>query len=154
MNTPTVNRIIIPDQYDTSVNNTKLNNNFPVSSLGLDPSPIPGVSSVSVVTDDVTIEDLDVVDLYGSVYGITSTKEDREVFNLIQATAEESLPEGEIEGLEFSLIKRNTLKNYAIKIFSDEKSGPGTINDPRLGVTKGSDRCATCHKSVEECPGH
>src|SRR5437588_13096593 len=32
--------------------------------------------------------------------------------------------------------------------------GPGTVNDPRMGITTLKDSCITCHRNIENCPGH
>ena len=160
MNTNTRYKIITSDDYDTSVNNNKLNNTFPVSALGLDPPLSPGVQELQEgentrdVRNSINIEDLDIEEVYDPIYNITTTKHERKVFNIMLASAEENLPEAEIEGIEFSIIKKETLRNYSIAINSDEKMGPGSINDARLGVVKGNDRCGTCHRTVEHCPGH
>src|SRR6266496_85431 len=89
MNTGTSPKVIIPDLYDTSVNNTKLNNTFPISALDLDPSLIPGVSNADISpgsgsSGNITIEDLDIEEVYDPIYEITTTRNERiAIFELI-----------------------------------------------------------------------
>ena len=140
-------RIIISDDYNLNVTNNSVNKNFP----GDDSIPIPGVESSSM---EELFPDMDVEELYNPIYNILTTKGERLELDIMRAAAEESLPDAEIEAIEFSLIKRSELRNYTIVITSDAREGPGTINDPRLGVIKGNDRCGTCQRTVENCPGH
>ena len=154
MNFDNDSTIISPNDYNINVSNNKLNNNFPLSSLGISSTSIPGVTTYNNDDDVINIDDIEIEEVYDPIYEITTNKYERNAFDIMRLTAEESLPEAEVVGIEFSIVKRETLKNYTIVVNSEEREGAGSINDPRLGVVKGNDICGTCHRTVENCPGH
>jgi len=153
MNLDSQYKVISPNNYDINVTNNKLLNDFALSTLGVSP-PMPSINTYSSNNDTINIEDIEIEEVYDPIYEITTNKHERNAFDIMRLAAEESLPEAEVVGIEFSIIKRETLKNYTIVVNSEDREGPGTINDPRLGVVKGNDICGTCHRTVENCPGH
>ena len=162
MSTYPPTKVIIQDDYNINIGNTKLNNTFPLSSLGVQPTPSPAITILDQKEPNygtssrevINIEDIQIEEVYDPIFEVTTKKDERSTFDIMRATAEESLPEAAIIGVEFSLVKRNDLINYTIVVNSEEREGPATINDPRLGVVKGNDRCGTCYRTVENCPGH
>ncbi len=64
-----------------------------------------------------------------------------------------SYPEVEIESLEFSILKRKVIQKFTI-INNLKQWGSGSINDPKLGPSKGSTICDTFKQDSLRCPGH
>lgn len=69
--------------------------------------------------------------------------------------AEQKLPQLEISTTTFVLLNEKLLSSMSVAdITSPEDSGSGTINDPKLGITKDNNLCLTCKRGAIGCPGH
>src|SRR5581483_3516344 len=66
-------------------------------------------------------------------------------------------------GLPELVILENTISLYGYdrlneikvcKVDNAQDSGPGSVNDPLMGVIEGNQLCSTCHLDNYMCPGH
>src|SRR5665647_1410091 len=99
-------KVISPNDYNIQITNNKLLNDFALSVLGVSPTPQPGIISYGKNDDIINIEDIEIEEVYDPIYEITTNKHERNAFDIMRLAAEESLPEAEVVGIEFSIIKR------------------------------------------------
>lgn len=66
------------------------------------------------------------------------------------------LPRLGIETITLSIVNPQELEKRAvIEITNTDWEGPGSVNDPKMGVVEDGGRvCATCHQTNATCPGH
>ena len=85
---------------------------------------------------------------------VTSGRE-REHLTALSRISEEALPELIIEASLITIFDPDTLKKEAVvKVDQEGDEGPGTVNDPRMGVIDNNRTCGTCYKDNLNCPGH
>lgn len=69
-----------------------------------------------------------------------------------------SLPKAEIESLSFTVLSSDIIKSIAHVDITDDDirtpGKPGSINDPKLGISSGVEFCGTCKRRFLGCPGH
>lgn len=148
-----------PENYPTSITIGELNKNSNVFN-GLLSNTIPSGISVEnfpivdrFVDTCIPVGETEVINVYDPNFKLDIDYRQAEVLRLARLNAIEKLPEGEIESIEFSLLKREISINFIV-INNPEKFGPGSINDPGLGVVQGRDHCGTCFQDAMNCPTH
>lgn len=75
--------------------------------------------------------------------------------SMMSTMYEESLPQLMMEASIITLYDPETLEKEAVvNVTNASDEGPGSVNDPRMGVVDNGLVCATCHKDNLNCPGH
>ncbi len=65
------------------------------------------------------------------------------------------LPKLAVDGFRLNLYNQKILlEEKVVKVESQDKEGPLTVDDKKMGVTKNDDLCATCQQDNLNCPGH
>ncbi len=86
---------------------------------------------------------------------ITSNIENNVAIAQMIKNIEAGLPMLSVEKVLLSTLSSNDILKYSIgEIKTGSGSGFGCVNDPRMGTVDPSILCATCCKSMHECPGH
>jgi len=63
--------------------------------------------------------------------------------------------DAEIKQIQFSLWSAEELKKFAVvKVDKSNRSGPGSIYDPKLGPFNNKAICQTCESPIKLCSGH
>jgi DNA-directed RNA polymerase II subunit RPB1 len=66
----------------------------------------------------------------------------------------ENVPQLIIEYNQLALFSYDELKKNGIEITNASDRGPGSVNDPLMGVTENNQICGTCQADIKMCPGH
>ena len=83
-----------------------------------------------------------------------SKEELREMLLQISQTRE-NLPEFEIQSTILSVFDNDTITKLCVcEIKNWESSGPGSLNDPKMGCIDNGSKCPTCGQDAINCIGH
>jgi len=87
---------------------------------------------------------------------VVFTRRDNERLLSLAMADEAQLPQLVIESDTLMLFDDETLRKESVVAVTVPTSevAPGTVNDPRMGITENGKHCATCHKDNLHCPGH